>query len=166
MKRPYFKDRFEYDLATDSYLCPEGRRLIFRGLRRHNGRKDMRVYRATGAICRACPAFGTCTKDRRWGRTIWIGPHDTLLRRHRRWMATDEARSLYTRRKELAEPSFGILKEQMGGRRFLLRGLGNVRAEFVLLATAFNLRTLWRVWTTRPSRRPNQRLALASVAPT
>ena len=53
--------------------------------------------------------------------------------------------ALYARRKELNEPTLGILKEQMGARRFLLRGLGNVRAEFVLLATAFNLRTLWRV---------------------
>ena len=79
-------------------------------------------------------------------------------------MDTDEARALYAQRKELSEPTFGILKEQMGGRRFLLRGLGNVRAEFVLLATAFNLRTLWRVWTTWQSRRPNHRLALTSVA--
>ncbi len=86
------------------------------------------------------------TKDRRWGRTLWIGPHDALLRRHRQWMQTDEARALYARRKELDEPTFGILKEQMGARRFLLRGLANVRAEFVLLATAFNLRTLWRLW--------------------
>ena len=28
-------------------------------------------------------------------------------------------------------------------------GLGNVAAEWTLLATAFNLRTLWRVWRTR-----------------
>jgi len=39
------------------------------------------------------------------------------------------------RRKVLNEPFFGILKEQMAGRRFLLRGLSNVKAEFVLLAT-------------------------------
>ena len=156
MKSPYCKDRFEYELATDSYLCPEGHRLIFRGLRRHKGRKDMRVYRATGAICRECPAFGICTKDQRWGRTLWIGPHDALLRRHRQWMETDEARALYARRKELDEPTFGILKEQMGARRFLLRGLANVRAEFMLLATAFNLRTLWRVWTCRALPGPSQ----------
>ena len=37
-------------------------------------------------------------------------------------MATDEARVLYARRKELNEPTFGIIKEQMGARRFLLRG--------------------------------------------
>lgn len=62
-------------------------------------------------------------------------------------MRTDEARSLYTRRRELSEPTFGILKEQLGAQRFLLRGLTNVRAEFTLLATAFNLRTMWRVWS-------------------
>ena len=35
---PYFKDKFVYDPATDSYLCPEGQRLPFRGLRRRNGK--------------------------------------------------------------------------------------------------------------------------------
>jgi len=64
-------------------------------------------------------------------------------------MTTERARRLYARRKELIEPIFGILKEQLSARRFLLRSLANVRAEFALLATAFNLRTLWRVWRTR-----------------
>ena len=64
-------------------------------------------------------------------------------------MTTERARGLYARRKGLIEPIFGILKEQLGARRFLLRGLVNVRAEFTLLATAFNLRTLWRAWRTR-----------------
>ncbi len=68
-------------------------------------------------------------------------------------MTTERARSLYARRKELIEPIFGILKEQLGARRFLLRGLANVRAEFRLLATAFNLRTLWRFWRTQLRRR-------------
>ena len=80
------------------------------------------------------------------GRTLWISSSDVLLLKHRRWMRSDEARSLYARRQELSEPTFGILKDQMNARRFLLRGLTNVKAEFNLLATAFNLRTLWRVW--------------------
>ena len=86
----------------------------------------------------------------------WIGPFDDLLRQHRHWMSTERARGLYTRRKELIEPIFGILKEQLGARRFLLRGLANVLAEFRLLATAFNLRTLWRVWKTRWRRRETE----------
>jgi transposase len=143
---PYFKDQFGYDPATDSYSCPRGHRLPFRGLRKSQltGTRSIRVYAASRTSCRTCPAFGTCTKDKHGGRALWIGPLDALLRSHRQWMQTGEARRLYSRRKELSEPTFGILKDQMGGRRFFLRGLANVRAEFSLLATTFNLRTLWR----------------------
>ena len=42
-----------------------------------------------------------------------------------------------------------MLKHQLGARQCTLRGLGNVAAEWTMLATAFNLRTLWRVWRTR-----------------
>ena len=46
----------------------------------------------------------------------------------------------------MVEPVFGIIKEQLAARRFLLRGFANMSAEWTLLGTAFNLRTLWRVW--------------------
>jgi transposase len=145
VQTPYFKDRFAYDGATDSYICPRGQRLHFQGLRSSKlaGSRRIRVYCALRAVCRSCTAYGVCTTDN-GGRALWIGPSDMLLRRHRQWMKTDEARRLYARRKELSEPTFGILKDQMGARRFLLRGMANVKAEFTLLATAFNLRTLSR----------------------
>jgi len=76
-------------------------------------------------------------------------------------MNTDEDRTLDARRKEIIEPTFGILKDQMNSRRFLLRGLDNVRAEFTLLATAFNLRTLWRIWSM--SERLNNRVKIKST---
>jgi hypothetical protein len=41
------------------------------------------------------------------------------------------------------------MKEQMGFRRFLLRGLDNIKAETFMVATAFNLRSLYRVWQWR-----------------
>ena len=75
-----------------------------------------------------------------------IGPYDQALRRHRAWMPTGQAKEAYQQRKQLVEPVFGIIKEQMGVRRFLLRGLVDVAAEWTALVTAFNLRTLWRVW--------------------
>ena len=78
-----------------------------------------------------------------------IGPHDVALRRHRVWMATELAKQAYRRRAPLIESVFGILKEQLGARRFTLRGMVNVAAEWTLLATAFNLRTVWRVWRSR-----------------
>ncbi len=148
VQTPYFKDQFAYDATTDSYICPHGQRLPFRGLRKSQltGSRSIRVYRASRTACRTCPAFGVCTKDKHAGRALWISSSEMLLRKHRKWMQTNEARSLYSRRKELIEAVFGILKDQLGARRFLLRGLANVRAELTLLATAFNLRMLWRVW--------------------
>lgn len=77
-------------------------------------------------------------------------------------MATEEAKAAYRRRKELPEPAFGILKEQQGARRFLLRGLTSVKAEWVLLASAFNLRTLWRVWS-QGRRQPGPHWGLSGV---
>ena len=72
-------------------------------------------------------------------------------------METEEAKRVYKLRKQLVEPVFGIIKEQQGARRFLLRGLANVSAEWTALATAFNLRTLWKVW------RPRLRLFVESL---
>ena len=81
------------------------------------------------------------------GRSLAIGPHDAVLRRHRARMSSSAAKQAYRLRKQLVEPVFGIIKEQQGARRFLLRSLTNVAAEWTMLATAFNLRTLCRVWS-------------------
>ena len=149
LQQPYHKDRFVYDAASDSYRCPAGQRLRFTRHKRTRG-VPMRLYRVSGAVCRACPAFGVCTTDGRHGRGLEIGPHEAVLRRHRAWMATREAQHAYQQRQHLVEPVFGIIKEQLRARRFLLRGLANVKAEWALLATAFNLRTLWRLWRAPP----------------
>lgn len=146
VKHPYHKDNFGYDQESDIYTCPQGQRLGFVGVKKGQGRPLVRVYGASAKVCRACPAFGKCTKDKRRGRALQVGPYEAELRRHSALMTTEEAKIAYRRRKELVEPAFGILKEQHGARRFLLRGLPNVVSEWILLGTAFNLRTLWRVW--------------------
>ena len=109
----------------------------------------IRLYRASGPVCRPCPAFGVCTTNGQNGPRIEITPHDALLRKHRAWMRRRQARQAYRRRIHMIEPVFGIVKEQQSARRFLLRGGANVAADWGLLATAFNLRTLWRIWRMR-----------------
>ena len=163
LTNPYHKDAFSYEPETDSYRCPEGQRLRFSGVKRRRRRGgSARIYRGSGAVCRECPAFGICTKNRQQGRSLQIGQHDDLLRQHRSWMDSADAKEAYRKRKQLSEPVFGILKEQLGIRRFLLRGLEKVRAEWDLLATAFNLRTLLKVWQlSSPSERWKPALAIA-----
>ena len=43
------------------------------------------------------------------------------------------------------EPVFGIIKEVMGFRQFLLRGLERVEAERQLVTLAHNLKRLWKL---------------------
>lgn len=143
-QHPYHKEHFSYNADSDSYLCPQGQELTYRNISRKKG-YEARVYRAKGTVCQGCPAFGTCTKDRH-GRSIKVGPHEEILGRHRALMDTEEAKELYKLRKQLVEPVFGILKEQLRARRFLLRGLDNVRSEWALIASAFNMRSLYWVW--------------------
>ncbi len=57
-------------------------------------------------------------------------------------MQPDEARRLYRLRKQSVEPVFGIVKQAMGFRRFLLRGLEKVDLEWQLVLCAYNLKRL------------------------
>jgi transposase len=145
VEQPYHKDQFSYDAAADSYTCPVGQVLPFHHLKHKRGEGEVRVYRGAQGMCLSCPAFGVCTTDRKDGRRVERTKEDAALQTHHAWMSTPEAKATAARRKSLIEPVFGILKEQMGARRFWLRGIENVKAEWTLLATAFNLRTLWRV---------------------
>jgi len=65
--------------------------------------------------------------------------------RMRRKLRSPAGRVAYRKRKAIVEPVFGVLKEQRGMRRFRLRGLAKVAAEFTLATTALNLTRLWRV---------------------
>ena len=51
-------------------------------------------------------------------------------------------RSPYRLRKQVVEPVFGQIKQAMGFRQFLLRGLAKVKAEWQLVCLAHNLRKL------------------------
>ena len=145
LKDAYHKDQCTCNEPSDSFRCPQGQTLKFVRIQHAHG-VPLRLYRASGVVCQVCPAFGVCTKAREIGRSLAIGPHEAVLRRHRAWMSTSAATEAYKLRKQLVEPVFGIIKEQQGAPRFLLRGLVNVAAEWTMLATVFNLRTLWRVW--------------------
>ena len=57
---------------------------------------------------------------------------------------TPEGKALYARRKVIAEPVFGPIKEARGFRRFLLRGLENIRGEWRLVCRPHNLLKIWR----------------------
>jgi hypothetical protein len=58
-------------------------------------------------------------------------------------MKTQTGRTLYKRRKQTVEPVFGIIKEVLGFRRFLLRGRAKVSLEWLLVCVSYNLKRLF-----------------------
>ena len=57
-------------------------------------------------------------------------------------LQTDEAKNAYRRRKWIAEPPNGWIKNVLGFRQFSLRGLHRVSAEWKLVCMALNLRRM------------------------
>ena len=60
--------------------------------------------------------------------------------RHR--LKTSEGKAIYAKRKSTVEPVFGVIKQVMGFRQFLLRGLGAVTGEWTLVCIGYNLKRL------------------------
>jgi transposase len=59
-------------------------------------------------------------------------------------LKTAAGKALYAARKHIVEPVFGMTKSARGIRRFLLRGLEKVSAEWQLICLTHNLLKIWR----------------------
>ena len=59
-------------------------------------------------------------------------------------LKTTAGRAIYARRKAIVEPVYGQIKEARGFRRFLLRGLDQIRGEWRLVCLTHNLLKIWR----------------------
>ena len=73
-----------------------------------------------------------------------IAKDATKQERMTRKLRTKKGREIYSKRKQIVEPVFGQIKEARGFRRFLLRGLENVSAEWDLICLTHNLLKLFR----------------------
>lgn len=63
--------------------------------------------------------------------------------RHR--LKTPEGRAVYAQRKATVEPVFGIIKQTLGFRQFLLRGVEKARGEWKLVNAARNIKRMERL---------------------
>ena len=68
----------------------------------------------------------------------------TALEQMKQKLQSDAGRAIYKMRKAIVEPVFGQIKECRHFRRFSLRGLENVRAEWKLVCLTHNILKLFR----------------------
>lgn len=80
--------------------------------------------------------------DRQLETAPELPAHPSALEKMRHRRATTEGRAIYAKRKCTVEPVFGIIKQVMRFRQFMVRGLKQVKAEWGLVCLAFNIKRL------------------------
>jgi len=139
----YGIEKFIYVAETNSYQCPEGKRLTYLGV---NPRNRNHIYRATRKRCRECSQKSQCTTGHY--RQIAIHVHEAARQRARE-RTTVPAFAAAQRQRRKVEALFAELKNQIGLRRVRLRRMKHVREQFFLAATAQNLKRLARFLRSR-----------------
>lgn len=134
--RPFDKEQFQYDKDKDEYICPEGKRLKYRGTASRYPRK--KIYKANAQECRKCSHFKLCTKSKE-GRKIIRLIEEEFKEHLESLYKSPEAQEIYKLRKQKAELPFGHMKRNLGAAQFLLRGKSKVDVEVSILSTCFNL---------------------------
>jgi transposase len=144
------KTTFTYDATNDSYRCPAGQSLpVLRNSRytKKWGVAERKQYGfASNPPCAQCLQATACCAQPARGRTISRDQYEEYRERLRKRMAGETGLAIYKRRRETAEPRIGHIKQGLGVRRFLHRGVEKVRAEWTLVCTAINLSILLRHW--------------------
>ena len=92
-----------------------------------------------------CSVRWECSPNKK-GRTILRGEHEKAVSRQREKQKLVRQQEIIRSRKWIVEPICGQIKENMGFRRWTVRGMENVRTQWSLIGTAFNLQKLYKHW--------------------
>ena len=138
------REAFVYDAKKDCYYCPAGRQLPFVQIKikgRTNGdASEYRVYESLS--CDGCTLASECLSGKAKQRTVSRDQHEPAREELATRMKTVEAKESYKKRAHLAETPNAVIKQVIGVRQFLLRGIEKVRTEWLWACVAFNLRKL------------------------
>lgn len=138
----FHASKFTYDEVNDCMVCPLGEKLTFEYI--SDCRKGpRRAYRCKKF--KSCERRKECTRSTK-GRSIKIGEFYSALVHQRQKHAIPQKVSLLKKRKGIVENVFGSIKESMGFRRWTVGGLINVKIQWALICSAFNLKKLFRIW--------------------
>lgn len=142
----FSRSDFTFDLEHDRYECPVGKQLRTTG--RTTG-ADTLVYRASVYDCQDCPMKAKCcpnTTHRKIARSVHEPARDIA-----RAIAKTQGYQQSRKDRKKVEMLFAHLKRILKLDRLRLRGLSGAQDEFLLAATAQNLRRMakWLVPSTQ-----------------
>jgi transposase len=143
----YEAPKFDYDETTNTYVCPQGKRLGYDAKYEQKGSIHYR-YKASEQDCQTCPAKAQCCPRTQHGRAIERLESLPEIAAFRQKMQTDEAKAIYRTRSQVAEFPNLWIKAKFGLRQFSVRGVAKVWTESVWAALTYDIqqwiRLCWR----------------------
>ena len=139
------RENMYYNADEDYYICAYGKKLIPVSSKiktsKSGYKSNITIYECEG--CDGCPYKNKCTKAK--GNKRFHVSKDFIKYRNEslKNISTPEGKLLRMNRSIQVEGAFGVIKQDYGFRRFLLRGKKNIRTEFTLLAFAYNVQKLF-----------------------
>lgn len=139
-------EHMKYDKDEDCFICSQGDKLTYSASRHSvsaNGYAiEHRIYRANG--CKDCPMKDKCFSSKRENKEIKVSLNFLEQRKNSTKNITSEKGiKLRVNRSIQVEGAFGVIKQDMGFRRFLTRGKRKTETQFFLISFAFNLMKLY-----------------------
>lgn len=138
------RENMSYDAEADTYICNQGRKLpavkVYKSKTDGGYETELTEYECES--CADCPVKSKCTKAA-GNRKIKVSKR-FLSHREASLANITSPKGMVLRinRSIQAESAFGVMKEDMGFRRFLTRGQVNISTEFMLLCFGFNINKL------------------------
>jgi transposase len=137
----HLRENMSYDAEKDEYTCPNQRKLraVYMGKRKSKSGFESEITYYECESCEGCPQKKQCTRAK-GNRKMSISKEFIRQREESRQRITSPMGILLrTNRSIQSEGAFGVIKQDMGFRRFLTRGKKNVLCEMLLMAIGFNI---------------------------
>ena len=135
---------FKHVKQGNYYVCPNGKKLIYRGkvkLNRNEGQK----YQSKTVDCNGCPYAERCihsNRKQRKQRTLYIPISkykENLAQKMREKIDKPKYKRIYSRRMQIVEPVFADITYCKGITRFTLRGQRKVNTQWQLYCVVHNI---------------------------
>lgn len=132
-------DGFDYSKETDSYTCPNGKKLPFRSLEYSTEGKPLKAYWTTRSDCASCPLKQNCIPKAGTKRIVKTIYEEEYQRAYLRQQTTAGKR-MKGLRQGTVEPVFGSLTQYYGLNKIPVLGIKGAHKTMLMAAIAFNIR--------------------------
>ncbi len=137
----YNREGFEYNEQGDYYVCPNGKRLDFKGVYK-DGNYFNKQYSAKRKECNNCLLKEACQVYRKKRTMLKVTVDKPYYDRMHVRMQSKKAKILMKKRQSTVEPVIGTLVNFMGMKRLNTKGLEQANKCMTMAAVAYNLKKL------------------------